>query len=94
MKSLCIISFRIVKMFVTILFCSQPDYVHRTEVKLEMPYINDLTKVIENCSVAVYADDTGLCLRGVSCAHLNEAISKDLENLDNWIKVNKLSLKM
>ena len=27
-------------------------------------YINDLPKVIEYCSVAMYADDTGLYLRG------------------------------
>ena len=59
---------------------------------LFLVYINDLHKVIENCTVAMYADDTGLYYRGASLAQLNETINKDLEGLDNWLKRNKLSL--
>ena len=35
---------------------------------------NDLPKVIENCNVAIYVDDSGLYLRGASLAQLNETI--------------------
>ena len=44
-------------------------------------YINDLPKVIEYCVVAMYADDTGLYLRGVSLAQLHETINKILRAL-------------
>ena len=59
---------------------------------LFLVYINGLPKVIEYCTVAIYADDTGLYLRGARLGQLNEAINKDLENLDNWLKGDKLSL--
>ena len=49
---------------------------------LFLVYINVLPKVIEYCTVAMYADDTGHYLRGASLAQLNETISKDLESLD------------
>ena len=61
---------------------------------LFLVYINDLPKVIESCTVAMYADDTGLYYRGASLDHLNETINKDLERLDNWLKGNKLSLNV
>ena len=57
-------------------------------------YINDLTKVIEDYTVAMYADDTALYYRGASLDQLNETINKDLERLDNWLKGNKLSLNV
>ena len=56
-------------------------------------YINDLPKVIENCTFAMYADDTGRYHGGASFAQLNETINEDLESLENWLKGNKLSLK-
>ena len=61
---------------------------------LFLVYINDLPKVIANCNVAMYADDTGLYLRVASLAQLNETISKDIESLDHWLKWNKLSLNV
>ena len=42
----------------------------------------------------MYADDTGLYLRGATLAQLNETINKDLANLDHWLKGNKLSLNV
>ena len=55
---------------------------------------HDLPKVIQNCTVAMHADDTGIYYRGASLAQLNETINKDLESLDNWLKGNKLSLNV
>ena len=50
---------------------------------LFLVYINGLPKVVENCTVAMYADDTGLYIRSASLAQLNETISKDFERLDH-----------
>ena len=61
---------------------------------LLLVYINDLPKVIEYCTVAMYTDDTGLYLRGASLAQLNETINKDLESLDHWLNGNKLSINV
>ena len=57
-------------------------------------YINDFPKVIENFTVAMYADDTGLYLRCASLTQLNETINKDLESLHHWLKGNKLLLNV
>ena len=61
---------------------------------LFLVYFNDLPKVIEYCTVAMYADDTGLYNLGASLAQLNETINKDLESLDHWLKGNKPSLNV
>ena len=49
--------------------------------------------MIENCTVAMYADDTSLYFRGASLDQLNETINKDLER-EHWLKGNKLSLNV
>ena len=51
---------------------------------LFLVYTNDLPKVIENCTVAMYA--------GASAAQLNGTINKSLEIHDYWLKGDKLSL--
>ena len=61
---------------------------------LFLVYINDLPKVIEYCTFAIYADDTRLYLLGASLAQLNETTNRDLESLDHWLKGNKLSLNI
>ena len=61
---------------------------------LFLVYSNDLPKVVENCAVAMYADDKGVYYHGASLAQLNDTINKDLESLDNWLKGNKLSLNV
>ena len=61
---------------------------------LFLVYMNDLPKVIEYYTVAMYADGTGLYLRGASLAQLNETTNKDLESFDHWLKGNKLSLNV
>ena len=42
----------------------------------------------------MYADDTGLYLRGASLAQLSENINKDLEGIGHRLKGNKLSLNV
>ena len=50
---------------------------------LFLVYFNDIPNVIENCTIAMYADDTVLYYRGASLDQLNETINKNLESLDN-----------
>ena len=50
--------------------------------------------MIENCTVAMYADDASLYYHSASLDQLNETINKDLESLDYWLKGNKLSLNV
>ena len=52
---------------------------------LFLVYINDLPKVIENCTVAMYVDVTGFYYRGASLAPLNETLNNDLETPDHWL---------
>ena len=56
--------------------------------------INGLPIVVENRTVAMPADDTGLYLRGASLAQLNRTINKNLKSLYHWLKESKLSLNV
>ena len=42
----------------------------------------------------MYADDTSLCLKSKDIFQLNRAMNRDLEDLDSWLKGNKLSLNI
>ena len=57
---------------------------------LFLVYISGLPQALENCTLAMFADDTGLYFRGASLAQLNETINKDLESFGHWLKGNKL----
>ena len=45
-------------------------------------YINDLPQAVQNSTVSMYADDTSLCYQSSDIDELNEAINKDLKQLD------------
>ena len=57
-------------------------------------YINDLPKAVQCSTVSMHADDTNLCLKSKDISQLNRAINRDLEDLDSWLKGNKLSLNV
>ena len=42
----------------------------------------------------MYADDTSLCFKSKDISQLNMAMNRDLEDLDSWLKGNKLSLNI
>ena len=46
-------------------------------------YINDLPKFVKNASVYMYADDTSLSFKADNISRLSEALTEDLEALDN-----------
>ena len=57
-------------------------------------YIIDLPKAVNSSTVPMYADDTSLCLKSKDISELNRAMNRDLEDLDSWLKGNKLSLNV
>ena len=51
-------------------------------------YINDLPDYLEHCDVTLYADDTVLFISDKSLHN------SDLEKLNNWLKLNHLTLSI
>ena len=57
-------------------------------------YINDIQKAVYCSIVSMFTDNTSLCLMSKDISQLNRAINRDLEDLDSWLKGNKLSLNV
>ena len=57
-------------------------------------YINDICKTSDLLKMIVFADDTNLFPSGHNLNILCEEISAELDKLDNWFNVNKLSLNI
>ncbi|XP_065639571.1 uncharacterized protein LOC136072316 [Hydra vulgaris] len=55
-------------------------------------YINDLPQSLKKLDAVMFADDTSLFYSSASIENLFESVNDDLENLNTWFKVNKLSL--
>ena len=54
-------------------------------------YINDLPNCLSNCEPRMYADDTHLTY---ASNNIQTSLNEDLENVDNWLRANKLTLNM
>ena len=61
---------------------------------LFLVYINNLSLVIKNSKTSVYADDTSIYCCSKDVPQLNREINEDLEQLDEWLMGNKLSLNV
>ena len=57
-------------------------------------YINDLPKCVNNFTSTLYADDTTLCSSDYNYSTLISQSNSDLENLENWMKTNRLTLNI
>ena len=57
-------------------------------------YINDLPRAVQNSRMSMFADDTCLYHQSSIISPVNEAINKDLTQVDSWLKGNKLSLSV
>ena len=57
-------------------------------------YINDLPQAVKNSTVAIYANDASCSSRSDDIHQLNEALSKELPTVVEWLKRNKLSLNV
>jgi len=56
-------------------------------------YINDLPKSSAFYTV-LYADDTYICLSHKNLDNLQDMVNVELIKVDNWLRSNKLSLKL
>ena len=57
-------------------------------------YINDLHKRIRFSKTYHFPDDTSIIQSNPSLERFSKQTSKDLSNLSNWLRTNKLSLKV
>ena len=57
-------------------------------------YINDLPDYLEHCDVTLYADDTVLFISDKSLHNIKSYMNLDLEKLNNWLKLNHLTLSI
>ena len=57
-------------------------------------YINDLSKVCTYTTPILFADDTNIFLNGLDIKQMQNIINKELLNISNWLKANKLSLNV
>ena len=57
-------------------------------------HIKDLPKSVQNSTIAMHADDISLSYTSDDVNQMNEAIIKDLTNVFEWLKGNKLSLNV
>ena len=57
-------------------------------------YINDLQECKLSSSALIYADDTSPTLSAYDPATLEEKLNKDLDEVQKWLKSNKLTLNV
>ena len=57
-------------------------------------YINDLHNSVRDAKTYHFADNTSVILSSTFLEILSKRINKDLFNLSNWLKANKLSLNV
>jgi hypothetical protein len=54
--------------------------------------MNDIGSAIKECEYYLFADDALLSSWGTSVQYFTEKLNRDLKNLSNWLKFNKLKL--
>ena len=57
-------------------------------------YINDLHKAIQHCKVHHFADDTNLFHTNKSVKNLNKLVNGNMNQLNNWLSANKISINV
>ena len=57
-------------------------------------YMNDLSKVVKNCKVSLYADDTCLYVSSKDPVQMQTMINEDLASIQNWLSHNELLLNV
>ena len=57
-------------------------------------YINDLPDYLKHCDVTLFADDTVLFISDKSLHNIKSYMNSDLEKLNNWLKLNHLTLSI
>ena len=57
-------------------------------------YIDDLPRAVKNSKMSMFANYTCLHHQSSKISQLNGAINEDRTHVENWLKGNKLSLKL
>ena len=55
-------------------------------------YINDIENVMEICKIVLCADDTLIFTECITCEECYKRFGKDMDNINKWLKINKLKL--
>lgn len=55
-------------------------------------YINDMPNILEKCEIVMYADDTLIYAKGDTEEQCTDNLTHDMNNINNWLKMNKLKL--
>ena len=57
-------------------------------------YMNDISQVILDSELAIYADDTAIYVAGDSMTDLQLKLQSDLDDIETWLRANKLTLNV
>ena len=57
-------------------------------------YLNDLPQVLMNSRISLYADDTAVYYESGDILETQLMLQQDMELINNWMRVNKLSLNV
>ena len=57
-------------------------------------YVNDICNVSSLLRFVLFADDTNILLSGDDVKEISKTLSKQLDKLNSWFAVNKLSLNV
>ena len=55
-------------------------------------YVNDIVKVVKQCKIELFADDTMIYISGTDLKYMEDILNNDLENIFKWLCNNKLSI--
>lgn len=61
---------------------------------LFLTYINDLPNCLSTATSRMYADDTNISFEGTSVQEIEEQMNNELQNINVWLRANKLSLNV
>ena len=56
--------------------------------------INDLMKVVKECSIQMYADDTVIYVSHRSVSEVEKALTSDMANIAKWLESNRLIINL
>lgn len=57
-------------------------------------YISDIMKIIKECNIQLFADDTSIYLIGAMVQDLTDPLNEDRSNLLEWLNDNLLGLNL